>query len=381
MERTKVGEKLMNPIYLDNAASTKVDPRVLAKFNEVAETLYGNPSSKHTEGYLADACIEITKGQIAAKLNCKNDEIYFTSGATMSNNVIIQGMFRKHPETMLIVSEVEHNDIMELYDWLPYQKRMVSVDKNGMIDLEQLDSLIKACKEVGKYSLVCVQMANSETGVIQPVKRISEIVHQHDKAFFVADATQYVPYNPINVEEIGIDALTMSGQKINGLKGSGFFYARQILADELMPVIFGEQGLIGGTPATPLIASLGTAFELLNYKTLELRHKRDYLLGELEILGGILIGGKENRLPNNIYIRFPGVAGLTLMNLLNDYDIYIGTGSACSTDSDKPSHVALAYGLSVDEALECVRFTLSKDNTYEELEYVVKVIKSIIELL
>ena len=381
MERTKVGEKLMNPIYLDNAASTKVDTRVLAKFNEIAETLYGNPSSKHNEGYLADVCIEITKGQIAAKLNCKNDEIYFTSGATMSNNVIIQGMFRKHPETMLIISEVEHNDIMELYDWLPYQKRMVSVDKNGMIDLEQLDSLIKACKEVGKYSLVCVQMANSETGVIQPVKRISEIVHQHDKAFFVADATQYVPYNPINVEELGIDALTMSGQKINGLKGSGFFYARQILADELMPVIFGEQGLIGGTPATPLIASLGTAFELLDYKTLELRHKRDYLLGELEILGGILIGGKENRLPNNIYIRFPGVAGLTLMNLLNDYDIYIGTGSACSTDSDKPSHVALAYGLSVDEALECVRFTLSKDNTYEELEYVVKVIKSIIGLL
>ena len=133
MERTKVGEKLMNPIYLDNAASTKVDTRVLAKFNEIAETLYGNPSSKHTEGYLADVCIEITKGQIAAKLNCKNDEIYFTSGATMSNNVIIQGMFRKHPETMLIISEVEHNDIMELYDWLPYQKRMVSVDKNGMI--------------------------------------------------------------------------------------------------------------------------------------------------------------------------------------------------------------------------------------------------------
>jgi len=371
----------MNPIYLDNAASTRVNPNVLAKFTEVATDLYGNPSSKHMEGLFADQCIDIAKVKIGDKLHCDSDEIYFTSGATMSNNVLIQGMLRKHPETMLIISSVEHNDILELYNWLPYSKRIIDVDEDGIIDLEQLDRLIKECKEVGRYCLVSVQMANSETGVLQPVKRIAEIVHQHSKAFFHSDATQYIPYYPVNINEMHIDALSMSGQKIGGIKGSGILYCCKELRNELLPIIFGEQGLIGGTPSTPLIASLATAFEMIDYKILEMIEKRDFLLSKLEGLGGVLVGPKENRLPNNIYIRFPGVNGITLMNLLDEYDIYIGTGSACSTDSDKPSHVALAYGLSADAALECVRFTLSKENTYKDLEYVANVVKNILSLI
>lgn len=371
----------MEPIYLDNAASTKVNYRVLAKFNEIADSLYGNPSSKHMEGLLADQCIDMAKVKIADKIHCDSGDIYFTSGATMSNNVLIQGFIRKHPETMFITSEVEHNDIMELYNWLPYSKRLVTVDKNGIIDLEQLDRLIKQCKEVGLYCLVSVQMANSETGVIQPIKCISEIIHQHDKAFFHSDATQYIPYYPINILDFGVDALSMSGQKIGGIKGSGLLYANKKIIHELTPIIFGEQGLIGGTPSTPLIASLGVAFESINYNNSDIENKRNYLLEQFEKLGGILVGPKDNRLPNNIYIRFHGVNGLTLMSLLDEYDISIGTGSACSTDSDKPSHVAMAYGLTPEEALECVRFTLSNENTYEEIEYVVKVIKAILELI
>ena len=371
----------MEPIYLDNAASTRVNPKVLAKFDEVAVDLYGNPSSKHMEGLLADQCIDVAKVKIGDIIHCGSGDIYFTSGATMSNNVLIQGMFRKHPETMLIISSVEHNDILELYNWLPYSKRIIDVNEDGIIDLEQLDRLIKECKEVGRYCLVSVQMANSETGVIQPVKRIAEIVHQHSKAFFHSDATQYIPYYPININEIGIDALSMSGQKIGGIKGSGILYCRKELKDEVLPIIFGEQGLIGGTPSTPLIASLAVAFELIDYKTVDLINKRDYLLSKLQELGGVLVGPKNNRLPNNIYIRFPGISGIVLMNLLDEYDIYIGTGSACSTDSDKPSHVALAYGLPADAALECVRFTLSKENTYEELDYVVNIIKNILSLI
>lgn len=379
MGRKKVNE--LNPIYLDYAASTPVNPRVLATFNEIAESLYGNPSSQHKAGLLAMKEVSYAQDRIAQKLSCRQDEIYFTSGSTMSNNILIQGMLRKHPETMVIISSVEHNDIMELYNWLPYSKRMVAVDKNGMIDLEQLDSLIKACKEVGLYCLVSVQMANSETGVIQPVKRIAEIVHQHDKAFFHSDATQYIPYYPVNVDDLGIDSLSMSGQKIGGIKGTGLLYCKKQLAAEISPVIFGEQGLVGGTYATPLIASLGEAFSLIDYKTLDIEHKRDFLLGEFEQLGGILIGNKENRLPNNIFMRFPGVNGLSLMNLLSDYEIYIGTGSACSTDSDKPSHVALEYGLTPEEAMECIRVTLGKNNSFTEVEYVVKVMKSILSLL
>ena len=380
MDSKKVGDT-MSTIYLDNAASTPVHPSVLTKFNEVAENLYANPSSQHMAGLSANRTVFQTQDKIAEKLSCEYDEIYFTSGATMSNNVLIQGMLRKHPEAMFITSAVEHNDIVELYNWLPTQKQMVAVDKNGIIDLEQLDNLIRSCKESGIYSLVSVQMANSETGVIQPVKQISEIVHQHSKAFFHSDATQYIPYYSVDVNTMGIDALSMSGQKIGGIKGSGILYINQVLAKELTPIIFGEQGLIGGTYATPLIASLGEAFELIDYDIEPLKDKTRFLLERLEALGGVLVGPKENRLPNNIYIRFPGINGLTLMNLLSDCGIYIGTGSACSTDSDKPSHVALAYGLTEDEAHECVRFTLSNQNTYEELEEVIKVLESILTLI
>lgn len=371
----------MKPIYMDNAASTKVKPSVLAKFNEIAKTLYGNPSSEHTEGYLADVCIEMVKGDIASRLHCDNDDIYFTSGATMSNNILIQGMLRKHPETMFITTTVEHNDIMMLYDWLPYTKRLIDVNKNGVIDITMLSQYVIDCAHKGIPCLISIQMANSETGIIQPIKLISEIIHSYKYGYLHVDATQYVPYYPIDMTDIGIDALSMSGQKIGGIKGSGLLVARQVIRDNIVPIIFGEQGLIGGTPSTPLIASLGEAFKEINYDLSSLQDKRDILLSCLLDLGGVLIGSKENRLPNNIFVRFPGINGLRLMNLLDEYDIYIGTGSACSTDSDKPSHVAMAYGLTETEALECVRFTLCNENTYDEINYVTKTIRTILKLI
>ena len=378
MARQKVGEFM--PIYMDNAASTRVNPKVLAKFNEVAKSLYGNPSSEHTEGTNAYVCIENVKKDIAHKLNCNESDIYFTSGATMSNNVLIQGVLRRHPETMFVTSSVEHNDIMELYDWLPYSKHMVAVDNSGIININDLWNVLIECEKTKKPCLVSIQMANSETGIIQPIKQISSLVHEYG-GYLHVDATQYIPYYDINIDNLGIDALSMSSQKIGGIKGSGLLYVRQILADNMTSIIFGEQGLIGGTPATPLIASLGEAFNELNYNASHLQDKRDYLLSCLEDMGGVLVGTRNNRLPNNIYIRFPGVKGLALMHLLNGYNIYVGTGSACSTDSDKPSHVALAYGLTDEEAFECIRFTLSDENTFEEIEHVVKVLSSILPLL
>lgn len=370
----------MKPIYLDNAASTPVKSGVLAKFNEVASSLYGNPSSIHLAGIEARNAIWDAQEIIANKLNCNVDELFFTSGATMSNNVLIQGVVRNRPETMFITSTVEHNDIMELYDWLPYTKHMLGVDKDGYIDLKDLWNCVKKCRDDNKPCLVSIQMANSETGIIQPINQIAETIHTYG-GFFHVDATQYIPYYPIDVKSMGIDALSMSGQKIGGLKGSGLLYINQSLQPYVSPIIFGEQGLIGGTLSTPLIASLGEAFDEIDYDVLSMQHKRDIFLSYIQDIGGILIGNKNNRLPNNIYVRFPNVNGMILLNLLDENGIYIGTGSACSTDSDKPSHVALAYGLSEDEAYECVRFTISDDNTYEELEYVISVLKSILELL
>ena len=373
----------MKPIYMDNAASTKVKPEVLARFVDVAEKYYANPSSEHMEGYLAEACINDCKENIANFFNCESDDIFFTSGATMSNNILIQGVLRKKPETMFITSAVEHNDIMELYDWLPYSKHMIQVDRDGFLDYDDLWQQIVNCHESHKPFLVSIQMANSETGVIQPTSFIANLVHKYGGMLHV-DATQYIPYYYTDISKMGIDALSMSAQKIGGIKGSGLLVARQVIRNNITPIIFGEQGLIGGTPSTPLIASIDEALSRMDYDGYEnyfLEDKRNILLSYLKDMGAVLVGNNDNRLPNNIFCRFPGINGLTLMNLLSERDIYIGTGSACSTDSDKPSHVALAYGLTEEEAFECVRFTLGENNSYEDIEYVAKVLKSILPLL
>lgn len=369
----------MNPIYLDYAASTPTKPQVINIFTKSLD-IYGNPSSTHEEGLKARRLIESTSNIIANKLNCLPEEIHYTTGATMSNNLLIQGFKKPSVLNTIISSEVEHNDITKLFGQ-GYIDSCVSVDNNGVVNIKELSDWIDIWNGGINKCLVSIQMANSETGVIQPIKEISRIVHQFSNWYLHVDATQYLPYYPIDVKELGIDALSMSGQKIGGIKGSGILYVRQELLNEIEPVIYGEQGIIGGTPSTSLIASLGEAFQLIDYDIKELKDKRDFLLAKLEQLGGILVGSREHRIPNNIYIRFLGISGMTLMNLLNEYKIYVGTGSACSTESDKPSHVALAYGLTPDEALECVRFSLGNEITYEELEYVAQVVKGLIETL
>lgn len=255
----------------------------------------------------------------------------------------------------------------------------IPVDDNGIISLDILEKKLEKYAQYQVGVLVSIQMANSETGVIQPIKAISEIVHKFPNCYLHTDATQYIPYFDVNVEKMGIDMLSMSGQKLGGIKGSGLLYVREGI--NLTPILFGEQGLIGGTPSVPMIASLGKAFEIKHTDNAELYHKRKVLWRQLELLGAVLVGDKDQRLPNNLYVRFKGVRGDTLMHLLNDYGICVGTGSACSSGSDKPSHVALAYGLTENEAMECVRFTLSDSTTYDDIEYVVKVIELLLRLI
>lgn len=369
-------------VYLDNAASTKVKPKVLEEFVRVAEQAYGNPSSEHSEGYFADNIIEFAKGKISAKLHCDNDDVYFTNGATMSNQLLIQGFVAKNPHGMVVTTNVEHNDIMMLMDNLDCHKFVLGVQKNGLVDLNKLYEVLRyASIEMNVPTLVSIQMANSETGIIQPIQHIGSLCKDYNNVFLHMDATQYLPYYPINMECWGIDSISMSGQKIGGIKGSGLLVVRQTLQENIKPIIYGEQGLIGGTPSTPLIASLGKAFEEINYDVSSLQNKRDRLLSSLQNMGAVLIGGIDNRLPNNIYCRFPGINGLSLLYLFDERQIYIGTGSACSTDSDKPSHVAKAYDLTDKEAFECIRLTLSNETTDEEIEYVVDNLKSILPLL
>ena len=364
-------------IYFDNAASTPIDDNVRESIIDCL-SLYGNPSSVHEAGIMANDIIEKTKIKISKYLNCLPEEIYFTSGATMSNSCAVLGT-----ADVLITSSIEHNDIIEMAESFD-EHYTVGIDRTtGLIKEDELCDLLNYLDTENKICVVSIQCANSESGVIQNIERITSIVHTYKNCILHTDATQYIPYYPIDVKQMGIDMLSMSGQKINCIKGIGILYVKKNIP--IKKVIYGEQGLVGGTPAVPLIAGLGTAFDNLSENILfskrQIESMRDYILDELMKIGFHLVGTKSNRLYNNIYGYFDGIDGLNLVYLLNDYGICIGTGSACSTISTTPSHVAMAYLQNEQKANECIRITLGKQNTWEEVDKFINITKGLIKTL
>lgn len=368
-------------IYLDNAASTKPSDDVLKAFMGEIEN-YGNPSSIHDKGLAAKWSIDNASEQISKKLHCSAKEIHYTSGATMSNNVAIQGYMRAHLKTQLIISQVEHDDIMMLADWIdntntfPKTNR-IPVYPDGILNINALNIACEKAKNNGFQILCSIQCANSESGVIQDIKQISSLVHSFNGVLHT-DATQFMPFYSVNTHTMGIDMLSMSGQKINGLKGTGLLYVKNNV--KLNPIIFGEQGIIGGTENTPGIVSLAAAFHGLRDYNKELTEKRDYLIDELiDNFHCYLVGSEGYRLPNNAYICFPGKSSQSIVEFLSMYDIYVSTGSACASHKQDGSYVAKAMGLSSEDSKSCVRFTLNNTTTYEELDEVVKVLSVLLK--
>lgn len=365
-------------IYFDNAASTKPSKRVIDEVNDVI-SYYGNPSSLHKAGVDARCKIVNAKQIIANKLNCHIDELFFTSGATMSNNLFIQGFLSANPDGRLIISTIEHNDIVLLADYLDKSHGKnwvyrVGVDKDGLLNIDEL--LDGLSLFIGHPTLCCIQWANGECGVIQNMEEISNIIHSFDDAYLYTDATQYIPHFKISLDNINVDGLGMSGQKINCIKGTGLLYVKQ--GTPINSILFGEQGLIGGTENVIGISALGIAFEELDYENAELYKKRNILMDELKPYGEI-IGTIDKRLPNNVYIHFNSIYdGDYWIASLNEFGICASSGSACSSNSDAPSHVVLAMGHSEELANSCIRFTLSKDNTIEEIHEVVNIVKGIL---
>lgn len=351
-------------MYLDYAASTPVLPQVKSKAIELLEC-YGNPSSIHDEGLNAKNVVEEARNIIAEKLNCTTDELYFTSGATMSNNVAIQGYLRNNPDAVFITSSVEHNDIIIMTTWIKNYE-IISVDSNGYVNLSELEMILNKYKN---NNIICsFQMANSETGVIQDIKSISKLVHQY-KGVLHTDATQYIPYFGIDVDDLGIDMLSMSGQKIGCIKGIGLLYVNKDI--ELMPLIFGEQGLIGGTENVIGIGCLGEAFKNIDYDNTNMICRRDELI---KLLDGELIGSHFKRLPNNVYMLFKGISSETLQYILNENNIYVSGGSACSSLSGEPSHVVMAMGYSEEDASSCIRFTIPKNISSVEIQQISNIV-------
>lgn len=361
-------------VYLDNAASTPISYEVRNKLNECLD-IFGNPSSLHNEGIKAKELINASKSIISKSINCLESELYFTTGATMSNNIVLQGF-----KGNCIVSAIEHEDIQLIAN--AYNMSRIPVDTEGRIVITELKHIINDTIEWSSSDepiLVCIQAANSEIGTIQDIEAISKLVHSYPNVYLYMDVTQYIPHYPIDVKRMGIDAFGMSGQKIGCIKGTGLLYLSERVKGLIKPLIYGAQGLIGGTENVPGIACMGEAFKWLKYDhtatILELRNLM------IDGLNGELIGSRRDRLPNNVNMLFDNVDSQSLVIMLNEKGICCSAGSACSSGNAEPSATLLALGLSPKQANSCVRFTLGEMNTKEEIMNVIPIINDTVDFL
>lgn len=379
-------------IYLDSAATgnySSKDDIIVDTIAEAMKKYWRNPSSLYASD-VKDVVNKCRK-QIADFIGAEADEIYFTSGSSESNNWAIRGWVDKElteGTTMVnvITTPIEHKSILEAVKNpnLGAIVRYCDVDKYGLVDIQSLKRLLEFRE--GEPILVTVAMVNNEIGTLQNVQSISRLVHEYGGILHI-DATQALPYIPIDVEELGIDMMSASGHKISPvLKGVGFLYIRNGI--NIHPLIYGsqERGVRGGTENVFGIIGLSKAIELcdVSQKRLqELFAKREYFLEKLESKFGCkLNGNKWGRIPNNINVTFPqNITGESLLYTLETANILISTGSACNSKEISPSHVLKAVGLTDDEAMRTVRFTLSDDITTEDIDEVIDEIEKTIKLI
>ncbi|GBD36484.1 Cysteine desulfurase IscS [bacterium HR36] len=367
------------PIYLDNHATTRCDPRVLQAMLPYFTEKYGNASSiNHIFGTEAHEAVEQARRQVAALIGAAENEIIFTSGATESNNLALKGVARmyRHKGNHIITVATEHKAVLDPCKRLAhdgYEVTVLAVDELGVVDPQCVAEAIRP-----QTILVSVMLANNEIGTIQPLAEIGRICREKG-VLLHTDAAQAVGKIPVNVDELQVDLLSLSGHKIYGPKGIGALFVRKRdRRVRLEPQIDGggqESGLRSGTLAVPLIVGLGAACqlcrELMPQEALRVKQLRDRLWqGIREGLDGVRLNGHPvQRLPNNLNVSFAGVKGEAL--LLAMKDVAISTGSACTTARLGPSHVLKAIGLDDELADASVRFGLGRFNTEEEIEWVI----------
>jgi len=366
------------PIYMDNHATTRVDPRVLDAMLPYFTEKYGNAASRNHEfGWKAEEAVETARGQIARLIHATPREIVFTSGATESDNLALKGIAEAYRAkgNHIITQATEHKAVLDTCKRLEKSGCEVTylpVAKDGRIDLDDLRRAITP-----KTILISIMHANNEIGVLQPVAEIGKIAKEKSVIFHV-DAAQSVGRIPIDVEKLGIDLLAISGHKIYGPKGVGALHVRRKNPRvELSPLIDGgghERGMRSGTLNVPGIVGLGKACELcekeMTAENERLRILRDKLKEAiLSRLDGTSINGTmEHRLPNNLNLSFAGVEGDALLMGIND--VAVSSGSACTSATLEPSYVLRALGVPEDLAHSSIRFGLGRFNTEEEVDYV-----------
>lgn len=381
--------------YLDTAATTYVADEVIDVITDTMRNTYGNPSSIHAKGRQAHEVVSNTTRIIADYINCKPSEVVFTSGACEANSLAILGFIRKNQNVAVIQSNIEHKSIDLLrYSNAPRDENIlfnrVKVDTDGSVRLDDLESQLAFFQYKHFTPLVTIQAANSEIGTIQHVKEIAQLVHKYN-GIYHCDATQLFPYQKIDVKELGIDMMSVSGQKIHAPKGIGFLYVKQGI--ELEPLIYGTQnhGVRGGTENVPYIVGLGKAVQLLD-KTLseqelvrpQIYYVRNYLMNRIiEDIDNCMINGCRitERLPNNINVSFKGVDAQSLITLLDTEGIYVSAGSACDSNGVSVSHVLQAIKVPQEYIKGTIRITLPDDFDFEDADYVVERLTEHIRLL
>ena len=377
-------------IYLDSSSTAKytnVDDIIVNTITTSMKDSWMNPSSLYATSIKEK--INKCRANIAKFIGANSEEIYFTSGASESNNWAIRGwydanIFKKYLN--IITTPIEHKSTLEVVKSRTLGANILycNIDEYGLINCEYLENMLYKCEE-GSV-LVSIVMANNEIGTIQDIKKISEIVHKYNDILHV-DATQAFGHIPIDVEELGIDMMSCSAHKISPvLRGIGFLYKKGNV--NIRPLIYGmqENRMRGGTENTYGIIGLGKAIEH-SYASIEsmekLSRKRDYFIDWLIYRFGCKLNGHSiNRLPNNINVTFPqNITGESLILMLDISGIKGSVGSACNSHSYEHSHVLKEIGLSDDEAMRTVRFTLPNDITYEEINRVINEIDKAIRII
>lgn len=384
-------------IYLDTAATVRPCKEVVDAAMPYLQNEFYNPSAIYSGGVRVKRAIDNSRESIAGFINADANEIFFTSGSSESNCWAIQGYvlagMMDISTTSIVTTKIEHKSIMECVDAMEQlgnstyycDVTYLDVDKDGFVNMEQLESVFKDREEPNYYDiLVSIQMANNEVGTIQNIKAISDVVHKYGGVLHV-DATQAFGHIPIDVKAMGIDMLSASAHKIGGFKGVGLLYKKKNI--ELQPIIYGSQnaGYRGSTENCFGIVGFAKAVELASEEMedkLALSVKRDYFISELTRNGCKLNGASVHRLPNNINVMLPeGIGSEELLYMLDLDDIQCSAGSACNSHSKKPSYVLKALGLTDEQAARSVRFTISSDITYEVIDYVVEKVVKIMKII
>jgi len=377
----------MQPIYLDNASTTKISSEVLNEMLPVLSEVYGNPNSLHSFGREAVSLVDIARDRIAQSINAKSSEIYFTSGGTEANNWALIGLAlaNKNKGNHIITSQIEHSSVLESckkLESMGFEVSYLPVDETGLVSIADLIHNINQ-----KTILVSVMAANNEIGTIQNLKTISKITHEKG-VLFHTDAVQAFGSFKLDVKDLEVDALSLSAHKIHAPKGCGALYIKKGV--KIDPLIVGgnqERNKRGGTLNVASIVGFGKATELVssNYTVInkKLKSLREYFLSKLsqEIDDTKVNGHPSQKLAGLASVSFIGVDGEALALMLDLNGIAVSNGSACMAGTNNEGHVLKAIGLTPDVAKSTIRFSFGVNNTKEEIDFVVDTLKKCVSKL